>query len=310
MTSKLDIPIYTLNNGVKMPGIGLGCWSGTTPEQQNAGQAWMETALQNGYRHMDTAYGYGTEHCVGNAIRKVGIPREEVFVTTKLPNHHHGLVAKSLEISLKRAGFDYYDLYLVHWPQAYKYKGEDDTDPRLPDGHYEVADPPGIKETWAQMEQVLETGKARAIGVSNFSIKTLTELLEHAKIVPAVNQVEMHPHQNQKELKEFCDRHGIRLTAYSPTGYSHVANDPVVVEVAKKYNVVPAQAVLAWHLARGTAAVPKSSSSKHQVENLTLPVLEQEDIDKLNSLHKNIHYCDYGEPRDRVFGWTYEQMGW
>ncbi|GJJ14631.1 hypothetical protein Clacol_008897 [Clathrus columnatus] len=333
MTSK--VPIYTLNNGVEIPGLGENEYQIYKPNfvltlnanEQDwvAGPGLLKSKThqdkhdhdKNGYKHMDTAYGYGTEPYVGKAIRAVGIPREDIFVTTKLPNHHHDRVAESLDISLTRAGFDYYDLpiqtylsqYLVHWPQAWPFKGEDN-ESRLPDGSHEVVEHPNINETWEQMEKLLETDKVRAIGVSNFSVKNLKQLLTTAKIVPAVNQVEMHPHQNQKELKEFCDSKGILLTAYSPTGYQHVATDHVVVEIAKKHNASSAQVVLAWHLARGTSAVPKSTSSKHQIENLNPPTLDAEDIDKLNSLHKNVHYCDYGEPRNKVFGWTYEQMGW
>ncbi|KIJ46249.1 hypothetical protein M422DRAFT_29381 [Sphaerobolus stellatus SS14] len=307
-----QIPLFELKNapGIKIPAIGLGCWSGLTDEEHNAGKAWMLTALQNGYRHMDTAHGYGTEHSVGNAIRESGIPREEIFVTTKLPSHHHGRVKESLEESLKRAGFEYYDLYLMHWPQAFVFRN-DDPNPLREDGNYDVVDHPDVNETWADMEKLLETGKVKAIGISNFSVKTLTQLLKTAKVTPAVNQVEIHPHQNQNELKELCDSKGIVLTAYSPSGYAPVREDPAVVAIAKKHNVSPAQVSLAWHLSRGIVAVPKSIKVEHQRANLLeLPKLDEEDIATLGTLHKNAHYCGYPGPKDRVLGWTYEQMGW
>ncbi|KIJ43909.1 hypothetical protein M422DRAFT_30725 [Sphaerobolus stellatus SS14] len=307
-----QIPLFELKNapGIKIPAIGLGCWSGLTDEEHNAGKAWMLTALQNGYRHMDTAHGYGTEHSVGNAIRESGIPREEIFVTTKLPSHHHGRVKESLEESLKRAGFEYYDLYLMHWPQAFVFRN-DDPDPLREDGNYDVVDHPDANETWAEMEKLLETGKVKAIGISNFSVKTLTQLLKTAKVIPAVNQVEIHPHQNQNELKEFCDSKGIVLTAYSPSGYAPVREDLAVVAIAKKHGVSPAQVSLAWHLSRGIVAVPKSTKVEHQRANLLeLPKLDEEDIATLGTLHKNAHYCGYPGPKDHVFGWTYEQMGW
>ncbi|KAF8501358.1 NADP-dependent oxidoreductase domain-containing protein [Gautieria morchelliformis] len=321
-----QVPSIQLNNGVLIPAIGLGCWAGHTPEQREAGQHWMVTALKNGYRHFDTAHVYGTEHVVGNAIRESGIPREEVFVTTKLPSHHHGRVKESLEESLKRFGFDYFDLYLVHWPQAFVWKGrvssiarvqcdpfrtDDNPSPRDKDGNHEVVEHPNLNETWAAMEGVLATGKVKAIGVSNFSVKTLTQLLQTANVIPAVNQVEMHPYLSQHELRAFANTKGIVLTAYTPTGHASVREDPAVVAIANKHGVSSAQVSLAWHLSRGTAAVPKSASSEHQVQNINLPVLDNDDILRLDSLDKNTHLLGYyGCPNSLVFGWTYEQLGW
>lgn len=271
-----------------MPALGLGCWSGTTKEQHDSAQPWIVSALKNGYRHLDTAYGYGTEPAVGRAIRESGIPRKDIWVTTKLPNKHHGpdQVPKSFTESLERFGFtgedDYFDLYLMHFPQASEGTGTP--------GEFKVFDIP-FTETWAAMEKLFETGKVKALGVSNFSVKNLKILLESAKVKPAVNQIEMHPHQAQPELLEYCNKEGIILTAYSPTGYAQVANDPTVVSIAAKYNVSPAQVSLAWHLARGTTAVPKSTNSERQAGNLwELPKLTQEDVAALTALHKNVHY--------------------
>jgi len=162
------VPSVTLNNGVRMPAIGLGCWAGETLEEQVQSQTWFLTALKNGYRHLDTAHGYDTEQYVGNAIRESGIPRKEVFVTTKLPFDHHARVAASLEESLERAGLDYFDLYLMHWPQAFRYRA-DGSQP--PDDESELDDETTFSMTWADMEKLMGTGKVRAIGVSNFSIK-------------------------------------------------------------------------------------------------------------------------------------------
>ncbi|KAF8586927.1 Aldo/keto reductase [Ramaria rubella] len=305
-----QVPSVKMNNGLLIPAIGLGCWSGTTVEEQEAGQTWMVAALKNGYRHLDTAYGYDTENVVGNAIRKSGIPREEVFVTTKLPSHHHGRVEESLDVSLKRFGFDYVDLYLMHWPQAFIWNSDDDPDPLTEDGNYAVVDHPNLNETWASMEKLLQTGKVKSIGISNFSVKTLTQLLKTAKIIPAVNQTEMHPHLAEKALVELAKAKGIVLTAYSPTGYAPVREDPAVVAIAKKYNASPAQISLAWHLSRGSVAIPKSTSSEHQLQNINLPSLDQEDIATLDTLDKGIHLCERPGPKARVYGWTYEQMGW
>ncbi|KAL5524550.1 hypothetical protein ACEPAF_9690 [Sanghuangporus sanghuang] len=316
-------PHLTLNNGVKMPAIGLGCWSGLTDEEHEAAIPWVLSALKVGYRHFDTAHDYGTEGAVGKAVRASGIPREEIFVTTKLPLHHHAKVTGSIDESLKNAGFDYYDLWLMHWPHALA-NIDDKPNPRYPgpngepdQGDFIVDDTITFNQTWEDMEKVYnESGKVKAIGVSNFSVKNLKKLLETAKIIPAVNEVEMHPHQAQPELLEFCREKGIILTAYSPTGYAGVANDPTIIKLAEKYGVSPPQINLAWDLARGTAAVPKSTNEARQRANLLeLPTLSKEDIELISSLHKNVHYCGYPGPRERdghklVFGWTFEQMGW
>jgi len=305
----MPIPLIKLNNGVEIPAIGLGTWSGVTVEEQRSALPWYLTALEVGYRHFDTAYGYGTESVVGDAIRKSGIPRSEIFVTTKLPNHHHHCVEKSLDESLARAGLDYYDLYLIHWPQSYPPK-ENESDCLRPDGTWETAEHPTVNETWEQMEELLKTKKVRAIGISNFSIKTLTQLLKTARIIPAVNQVEMHPHLNQKALKEFCGSKGIILTAYSPTGYAPVREDPLVNKIAQKHNVMPTQVTLAWHIQRGTVAIPKSTKVENQKANLNLPTLTAEEMEELSNIDKGIHLCYYGPVKGHVWGWNYEQMGW
>jgi len=312
----------TLNTGARMPAIGLGCWSGLTDEEHDSAQPWIESALKTGYRHLDTAHDYGTERAVGRAVRASGIPREEIHVTTKLPLHHHATVTESLRQSLNNAEFDYYDLWLMHWPQAFA-NINDKPNPRHPGpngepdgGEYIMDDNVTLNETWAEMEKIYKAGKVRAIGVSNFSVKNLTKLLETATVVPAVNQVECHPHQAQPALLGFCAEKGIVLTAYSPTGYAGVAADPTVGTIAKKHGVSPPQVSLAWHLARGMTAVPKSTNPERQRANLLeLPTLTTQDVALLDTLHKDVHYCQYPGPKERngqklVFGWTYEQMGW
>ncbi|KZS89726.1 reductase AKOR2 [Sistotremastrum niveocremeum HHB9708] len=304
-------PTIKLNTGAVMPAIGLGTWSGTTKEEQESALPWYKTALKVGYRLFDTAHGYGTEPVVGKAIREFGIAREEVWVTTKLPMQHHDRVEFSLNESLERLGLDYVDLYLIHFPQGHPYHADDEPDQKLPDGRHVTLEHPDINEVWAQMEEVYKSGKAKNIGVSNYSVKTLTQLLKTAKVIPAVNQVEMHPHLNQDELKAFCDSKGIVLTAYSPSGYAPVREDPTVIKIADKYSVSPAQISLAWHIQRGTSAVPKSTSEERQTGNLfRLPILDEEDMKALGGLNKGIHLCDYRCPPGDVFGWSYEQMGW
>jgi len=287
-----------LNTGALMPAIGLGTWLGNHPDDKATCAEWVLQAIKLGYRHIDTAHGYGTEPAVGEAVRKSGIPREELFITTKLPSQHHSTVEASLDESLERAGLSYYDLYLVHWPMASGAKG-----------FLEPGDSPTIAETWAQMEKVLESGKAKAIGVSNFSIKTLEELLKTAKVVPAVNQVEMHPVLAQNDLLEYCKEKGIIITEYSPTGYANVLEHPVIVKIAKKHDVSPAQVALAWAVQRGTTAAAKSSNPTRQKQNITLPKLDEDDMKAINGMDENSRLCNDIKPG--WWGkWTKEQMGW
>lgn len=204
-------------------------------------------------------------------------------------------------MSLKNLGLDYVDLYLVHWPTPTKI---DDS------GKLITYDTPTVNEIWAQMEKVYASGKAKAIGVSNFSIKTLEQLLQTAKVIPAVNQVELHPYLTQNALKEFCDKKGIVLTAYTPSGYQTVRSDPLIVELAAKYKVSPAQVIFAWHISRGVSIVPKSSNAERQKENLNLPALGEEDIKRITSLDRNERLCNKADKDGLVMGWTYEKLGW
>jgi len=178
------------------------------------------------------------------------------------------------------------------------------------DGRNKLVDHPDFCETWAVMEKLLATGKVKAIGVSNFSVKNLEILLKTAKIVPAVNQVECHPILGQHELLAYMKTKGILLTAYGPTGYAQVREHPEVVKLAEKYDISPARVSLAWHLARGAAACPKSTNAERQKQNLQLPKLDEEDIKILDSLDQDKHLCAYTGPPGVVSGWTYEQLGW
>ncbi|KAL0952451.1 hypothetical protein HGRIS_006720 [Hohenbuehelia grisea] len=298
----------TLNSGGKMPQIGLGTWAGMDPKERAAAQGWFSTALKAGYRHIDTAHFYGTEVFCRNAIRESGIPREEIFITTKLPAHHHERVAESLEESFSNLGLDYIDLYLMHCPQAILY---DETTPlpRDADGVIITTDY-SLNDTWADMEKLLATGKVKAIGVSNFSIKTLDQLFKTAKVVPAVNQVELHPYLTQNELLAYCKAKGIVITAFAATGYANVREDPLIVQLAVKYGVTPTQVILAWHISRGCVVIPKSANPQRQKENLQLPSLEADDNVKITALDRNERLSNKADETGRVFGWTYEQLGW
>jgi 2,5-diketo-D-gluconate reductase A len=221
----------------------------------------VRVALDAGYRHIDTAQGYGNEEGVGQAVRESGLRRGDVFVTTKLANDRHGYreAIVALDESLERLGFDHVDLYLIHWPR-----------PR--------AD--RYVETWRAFEKVAVDGKARAIGVSNFQIPHLRRIAAASETVPAVNQIELHPYLVQAELREYHRRHGIATEAWSPLAKGgDLLQEPVIVALAEKYGKTPAQVVLRWHLQLGNIAIPKSVTPERVRENIDLFDFELDDDD-------------------------------
>jgi len=222
--------------------------------------------------------------------------------------HHYDRVAESFNESLEKSGLDYFDLYLMHFPQALGRHGPNG-DWKDADGNITIVDYPFTK-IWADMEKLLDTGKVKAIGISNFSIKNTEELLKIAKIVPAVNQVELHPYLAQNDLLEYSKKKGIAITAYTPTGYATVREDATIQEIAKKHNATGAQVILSWHVSRGVVAVPRSSNEERQKENLRLIELDEEDIKKINALDRNERLCNKAGEDGKVWGWTYEQLGW
>ncbi|KAI0686536.1 Aldo/keto reductase [Earliella scabrosa] len=307
-----NIPSFTLNTGYKIPSIGMGCWLGPSGGGEVVEQM-CKTALKMGYRHIDTASGYANEAQVGKAIRESGVPREDIFLTTKLPNHHHHRVAASLQESLDKLEVDYVDCYLMHWPQAY-------TEDNKPIPHDQS---PTYVETWRDMEKLLETGKVRSIGVSNFSIKLLDVLLKETSVVPATNQVELHPCLPSFELKRYCDEKGIILTAYSPLGRPKeydgkpiFLNDPDVMRIAQEHDTTPGQVALSWGVQRGTVVIPKSENPERIKQNITLVSLTDENMMALDAIHTKagmhrslLRYHTYSDDGS-VLGWTYEQLGW
>jgi len=220
------------------------------PAEQTAETA--RAALDAGYRHIDTAQAYGNEEGVGRALADSGLAREEVFITTKLANEHHGEaeVAQELEKSLERLGTDHVDLYLIHWPQPGQNR---------------------YVETWRGFEKVLAEGRARAIGVSNFTVAHLRRLAEETGTVPAVNQVELHPRLPQAELREYHRDNGIATEAWAPIAQGgELLRDPTVTDLADKHGRTPAQVVLRWHVQQGLTVAAKSSDPGRQAENLAV----------------------------------------
>jgi diketogulonate reductase-like aldo/keto reductase len=252
----MTVPTLTLNNGVTMPALGFGVFQ-SPPEETTAA---VETALRDGYRLIDTAAAYDNEREVGEAIRRSGVPRDEIFVTTKLWMSDYGFDAAHVgfEASLRRLGLDRIDLYMLHQPVP---------------THFE--DTVGA---YRAMETFLADGRARAIGVANFSAELLRELIDRTDVVPAVNQVEVHPYYTQRALREVHAALGIMTQAWSPLGGVLVympgtdasrgpLTDPVITGIAARYGKTPAQVVLRWHLERGVSAIPKSVKPHRIAEN-------------------------------------------
>lgn len=235
-----------LRNGVEMPILGLGVWQSAPGEETRGAVA---EALAAGYRHVDTARAYRNEADVGAAVRDGGVPRRDVFVTTKLWNADHGYdrARRAIDESLSTLRLEQVDLYLVHWPVE------------------------GVRrDTWRAMEQILADGKARAIGVSNYTIRHLDELLDHAKVPPAVNQVEFSPFLFQKDLLGHCRRHGIQLEAYGPLVRAHKMEHPALQRLAEKHRRTPAQILLRWGVQHDLVVIPKSVRPERIRENADL----------------------------------------
>ncbi|HVE29840.1 MAG TPA: aldo/keto reductase [Mycobacteriales bacterium] len=241
------VPTVLLNNGVEIPQLGFGVFK-VPPEQT---EDVTRTALEVGYRHVDTAQMYGNEAGVGRAVRAAGLARDEVFVTSKLdnPNHARDDALRSFDGTLAELGFDHVDLFLIHWP--------------LP----EVGD---FVETWHAMEEIYRSGRARAIGVSNFAPHHLRRLLAAAEVVPAVNQIEVHPYLVQDDVRAFGAEHGIVTEAWAPIARGRVLDDPVITTIAKRLERTPAQVTLRWAIQRGDVVFPKSVSRGRIEENFDL----------------------------------------
>jgi diketogulonate reductase-like aldo/keto reductase len=253
-----------LNNGVEMPWFGLGVWQ--TKEGQEVEQA-VASAIQHGYKLIDTAAAYGNEEGVGRAIKQSGVNRDELFITTKVWNADQGYdsTLQAFEESRRRLGIEVVDLYLIHWPVRGKYK-----------------------ETYRAMEQLYKNGYVRAIGVSNFQVHHLQDLLDGCEVKPAVNQVEFHPLMTQTELRQFCDQETIMLQAWSPLMQGNL-DLTLLNELGEKHGKSPAQIVLRWDLQHGVLTIPKSVHEERIKQNADIFDFElsEEDVNAISELNRN-----------------------
>jgi diketogulonate reductase-like aldo/keto reductase len=262
----MTTPAYALRDGNSIPAIGLG----TSGLDDQAGIDAITTAIADGYRLIDTAYNYGNEEAVGEAIRRTDVDRSDLVITTKLPGRHHGFdeTLASFEQSRKKLDLDWVDLYLIHWPL-----------PRVDK----------YVDSWRAMISLREKGLVRSIGVSNFTADMLTRLVDETSVVPVVNQVELHPYFPQAQLRAFHDEHDIRTESWSPLAKrSDLMQESVIVELADAHGVTPAQVVLRWHVELGAVPIPKSSDAARRRANLDVFgfALASEEVDAISALSR------------------------
>lgn len=292
--------VFTLNTGAKIPAVGLGTWQ-SDPGQVRAAVA---QAIKTGYRHIDCAYCYGNEDEVGQGIKEglesTGLKRSDLFITTKLWSTYHTRVEQNLDMSLKDLGLDYVDLYLMHWPVAMNPDGNHEKFPKKEDGSRDLIFERKPAETYKDMEKLLQTGKVKAIGVSNFSKKFLEELLPAVSVVPAANQIENHPLLPQQEIIDFCTEKGIVVEAYSPLGStgSPLMKNENVIKVAQETGASPGTILLSYHVARGVVALPKSVTPSRIEDNFNVVKLSPEQLSALDNISKSgtqrIVYPEFG----------------
>ena len=262
------VPQIALNNGQSIPQLGFGVFQIEPKDTVEA----VSTAFRVGYRHIDTAEMYGNEKEVGEAVAKSGLDRAEVFVTSKLANdaHRPDDARRAFDASLEALGFDYLDLFLIHWPLPTKYDGD-------------------FVSTWQTLEEFYREGRARSIGVSNFQPHQLRRLHEATEITPAVDQIEVHPFLTQDDVRAFCAEHQIAVEAWSPIGQGAVLDDPAIGSIAERVGKTPAQVVLRWHIQRGDIIFPKSVTPSRIKENFEIFDFEllDGDVAEISALNKN-----------------------
>ncbi|SEM37187.1 aldo/keto reductase [Nonomuraea pusilla] len=252
-------------DGVQIPQLGFGVWQVPAEGAEEA----VATALRAGYRHIDTASAYQNEEGVGAAVRACGVPREKVFVTTKLWNGDHDRAERAFDESLARLGLDYVDLYLIHWP---------------------VPEQDRYVQAWRSLEKIYRDGRARAIGVSNFTVANLTRLMDETDITPSINQIELHPYLQQREMRAFHEANGILTEAWSPLGQGRgLLDDPALAVLAEKHCRTPAQIVLRWHLQLGNVVIPKSVTPSRIKENVSVFdfILDGEDMAAIGAMSRH-----------------------
>ncbi|HOI85430.1 MAG TPA: aldo/keto reductase [Acholeplasmataceae bacterium] len=262
--------VYTLKNGVKMPKVGFGTWQ--IPDGDVCFTA-VSQALKHGYRHIDTAAAYRNERSVGEAIKASGLKREDVFVTSKLQSHikSYQETLDAFEKTLKELDMTYLDLYLIHAPWPWNEIGKDCKE--------------GNVQAYKAMEKLYREGKIRAIGVSNFSPEDLDNILKHCEIIPHVNQISFFIGNNQEETHRYCDAKGILVEAYSPLAIGYALSNQTIQDIAKKYNVTPAQLCIRYCIDKGTAPLPKSIHESRIIENTGLDFqIKKEDLDFLDTI--------------------------
>lgn len=264
----MSVPNVVLNNGIEIPQLGFGVWRVPSEETQEV----VELALEAGYRHIDTAKLYGNEDGVGAAIRASGLDRDQVFVTSKVWNDDQGYDAtlRAFETTMRELKFDVLDLYLIHWP---------------------VPSQDAYVDTWKAFQEIYKSGRAKAIGVSNFQIPHLRRLFDETDIVPALNQIELHPNLPQADLRAFHTEHDIITEAWSPLGRNNgLLDSATVANLAEKYGKTPAQIVLRWHIELGNVTIPKSVTPSRIKENIEVFDFElaQDDVKALTALETGV----------------------
>ncbi|UFU00398.1 aldo/keto reductase [Radiobacillus kanasensis] len=256
--------VQTLHNGVKIPSVGLGVYK----IEGNGVYDAVKSAIDLGYRHIDTASFYENEEGVGRAVKDSGVEREELFITTKVWNDQQGYenTMEAFDLSLNKLGLDYVDLYLVHWPVPGKYK-----------------------ETWKALEDIYRSGKAKAIGVSNFLPHHLEDLLKSAEIKPMANQIELHPQLSQLETREYCKKHDIIVEAWAPLGKASYFDHPVLQQLSEKHGKTPAQIIVRWDYQHGIVTIPKSTKAERQKENADIFDFELsgEDMELIDGMNED-----------------------
>ncbi|WP_246956992.1 aldo/keto reductase [Brachybacterium sp. Marseille-Q7125] len=277
-----EIPTIRFSDGHSIPQLGYGVWQ---VEDEVAADV-VEKAIAAGFRHIDTAAIYGNEEGTGRAIAASGVPREDLFITTKLWNDSHDRDAAlaGIDTSLGKLGLDFVDLYLVHWAKPLQNK---------------------YVEAWKALIEIQQAGKARSIGVSNHPEEQLREIIDATGVTPAIHQIELHPYHQQKELRAIHEELGIVTEAYSPLGSTAGAelSDPVITEIAQKHDASSAQVIIAWHLAQGIVVIPKSVTASRIVENFAAAdlMLAEDEVEAINALDKGVEGRIGADPKTITF---------